>query len=98
MRNWELPAINNKSIEKTYDFGIVLSGMGKYDPALNRFNFFRSSDRLWQTITLYKQGIIKKIIISGGSGSILHPNQRESVYLRDYLITIDIPKSDILID
>ena len=94
---WEIPATPTEKLGK-YDVGIVLGGMTDYNEQLKRVQFLRSSDRLFQAIALYKKGIIKKILISGGSGSILHPDILEAALLKKYLINIGLPDSVILME
>jgi len=97
MRLWEIPATPYKDL-KTYDAGIVLGGFITYDQKIDRLQFNRSTDRLLQAIELYKRGIIKKIIFTGGSGSINHPDEKEGIYVKRYLLTIGIPEQDFFIE
>jgi uncharacterized SAM-binding protein YcdF (DUF218 family) len=94
-RMWEASATSTHSMP-VYDVGIVLGGMSSYDPEYDRIQAYRGIDRLLQALELYHKGIIKKILISGGSGSILFPDMLEGVYLKNYLIKIGIPEKDIL--
>jgi uncharacterized SAM-binding protein YcdF (DUF218 family) len=98
IRLWEEKPGNIEKFYKTYDYGIVLGGMLSYDDEYQIVNFNGATNRLTATILLYKAGKIKKIIISGGSGSIAEPEHRESVYIRDFLQKIGIPAEDILIE
>ena len=68
-RVWEIPATRYSDL-KTYDAGIVLGGILSYDRSYDRIQFYRSADRLFQAVELYKKGFIKKIFFVGGSGSI----------------------------
>lgn len=97
VRHWEIPATEYKNV-KTYEYGIVLGGMSAYDPGMGRAQFYRGVDRLIQTVELYRKGYIKKIIFTGGSGSILHPDMKEGNYINRYLLYMGIPKEDFLIE
>ena len=97
MRAWEVPAIHDSEIKGQYDVGIVLGGMVDYDEDFKRVSFQHGSDRLFQAIELYKQGKIKKLLLDGGSGSLLK-EWREAPVLRDYLIKIGIPDSVIIVE
>ncbi|MGB3946756.1 MAG: YdcF family protein [Bacteroidia bacterium] len=97
MRMWEVPAID-KSELKTYKVGIVLGGMSVYDSKLDRAQFFRASDRLIQAVELYKKGVIKKILFSGGSGRLLHPEMKEGNYINRYLLYMGVPAEDFIIE
>lgn len=98
VRWWEYDSYPMDSIETTYDVGIMLGGIGYYDEENDNFNFHKSSDRLWQTLELYHQGKIKKILLTGGSGSILHPERKESTKVKDFLVRLNIPEQDIIVE
>ena len=66
---------------------ILLGGMISYDESKDRILFNANINRLTQTVELYKKGIVKKIFITGGSGSILYPKKREASLLKNYMIT-----------
>lgn len=93
---WEPNAIQNEELKDSYDYGIVLSGMVWYDSKTQRTNFLQSSDRIWQAVRLYKEGRIKKILITGGAAGFFEKDTIESVLLKNFLIKIGIPNSDIL--
>lgn len=84
--------------ENQYYSAIVLGGLAFYDQEKDNVVFKSGSDRLMQAITLYKKGMVKKIIFSGGSGYLNDTIQTEAIFIRDYLLNIGIPKKDILID
>ncbi|MCW3102965.1 MAG: hypothetical protein JWO09_1405 [Bacteroidetes bacterium] len=96
-RVWEIPATPYKDVKK-YEYGVVLGGMSVYDPAMERAQFYRGIDRLVQAVELYRRGIIKKIIFTGGSGRILHPEMKEGSYISRYLLYMGVPKEDLLIE
>jgi uncharacterized SAM-binding protein YcdF (DUF218 family) len=98
MRWWEVDTTPKSELKKTYDYGIVLTGMLSYDSKYERINFLRSTDRILQALELYKDGYIKKIFITGGSGKILNQEHKESVILYNYLVKIGIPAEDIIIE
>jgi len=93
---WEKKAIKNTQLQEEYEYGIVLGGMVWYDTESGNLNFMQSSDRLWQTIKLYHEGKVKKIIISGGAASFFAKDTIESVLLKNFLVKIGIPGSDII--
>jgi uncharacterized SAM-binding protein YcdF (DUF218 family) len=98
LRLWEFPVTKNEAVG-TYDVGVVLSGgMVTEDTRLDRLTFQNNTDRILQAVDLYKAGHIKKILISGGSGSLVYRNMLESVLLKKYFVRIGIPAADILID
>ena len=98
MRAWEVKAKFKSELKKPYDYGILLTGMITYDSKYERINFKSSSDRLWQTMELYKEGYLDKIFIVGGSGEVFNQEFKESQILKDYLVKLGIPEDDILIE
>lgn len=97
MRLWEVPAVSADRLP-VYDAGIVLGTTIHFDPKIDRIQFLQQSDRLFQAVELYKKGKIKKIIYCGGSGSLLHPDEKEGVWIKRYLTLIGIPGQDIIIE
>jgi uncharacterized SAM-binding protein YcdF (DUF218 family) len=97
IQNWE---VSGKKIDnlKTYDIGIVLSGMFEYNRDLNVLSVRRGADRIWQAVTLYKSKKIKKILISGDSGYVIRGGLHEANQTQELLIKWGIPKEDILIE
>lgn len=99
MRAWEAPPKAYEEIG-TYEVGVVLSGMRKTDKKpLDQIHFSDGSDRLWQTIFLYRAGKIKHILISGAN----YIDWRGQVdtsgnELRAALLQCGIPDSAILLE
>lgn len=82
---------------KNYKYGVVLGGMVGYTEA-NRPAFYRSSDRFLQALSLYADGTIEKIILSGGSGRLVDETRMEADLLKDYLVSIGFNEEDILVE
>jgi uncharacterized SAM-binding protein YcdF (DUF218 family) len=93
---WEKKPIKVETINKPFEYGIVLGGFAGYDPENNTIEFNNSSDRLFSTIMLYKQGKIKRILISGGEGTLIKTGKTEAEVTADYLRSIAIPDSVII--
>lgn len=98
MRLWELPPTPFSEITKQYQVGILLTGVTKSNFSPNdRVYFQRSSDRVTHTLQLYKLGHIKKILISGGSGTIME-RTKEADELSLVLQMMGVPKEDLIIE
>jgi len=83
---------------KTYETGIILSGFMNKDDSYNSHSFGNATDRLTEGLMLYKNGIIKRIIISSGSGSLVD-DTRESVLAKIFWVKYcAVPDSAVLID
>ena len=98
MRLWEVPAIKESEMKEGYDVGIVLGGMLSYDSQLDRLQFSKGADRILQAIQLYKDGIIDKMLITSGSGSITYSDIKEAPLIKRFLTMLEIPEEDILIE
>jgi uncharacterized SAM-binding protein YcdF (DUF218 family) len=83
---------------KKYDIGIVLGGMFEYNTDLETLVPGSHADRIWQAITLYKKGKIKKILISGGSGYVVDHGLKEAIQLKAVLVTWGLPSNDIIVE
>ncbi|MGP8217188.1 MAG: YdcF family protein [Bacteroidia bacterium] len=97
MIKWEVPAIADSAINGKYDVAIVLGGYTEYDNELHRVQFSHGADRLLHALRLYKRGYVRKLLLDGGSGSLIGTNV-EAPKLRKYLLDIGIPDSDIVIE
>lgn len=98
--HWEPRYVTENRIApgKVYEAGIVLGGMTWYDEETARPQFLRSADRLYQAVWLLKQRKIKKIIFSGGSGSLSTPHIKEADHIKKWLAQIGIADSLVIID
>jgi uncharacterized SAM-binding protein YcdF (DUF218 family) len=84
-------------LTKTYSAGILLTGMAGFAPDGNGF-FGESGDRFTQTLKLYNQGLIKKIIITGGDGSLSQQGPKEADFLYEQLLLNKVSPADIIIE
>ncbi len=78
-----------------YDAGILLGGMGSFDKAGNGY-LNNASDRFIAICTLYKTGVIKKIVISAGNIDKEKPN--EAAFLSTRMVALGIPIYDISVE
>lgn len=99
---WETPYPS--STKQSYSVGIVLTGgiiqfASKKDSSIH---FGPHADRLMHAIILYKKGLIKKILITGGNvsiaGNLLNDSTNESFKAAQYLKLVGIPDSSIIIE
>jgi uncharacterized SAM-binding protein YcdF (DUF218 family) len=97
---WEIPPSSISSI-KTHDVGIILTGGTINEEKLPKENIFlgKSADRIAQTIELYKNGKIRKVLISGGEIRIFGKTPKKEVEeIAKYLIISGVPKSSIFME
>ncbi|XOV94681.1 MAG: YdcF family protein [Bacteroidota bacterium] len=81
------------------EVGIVLTGALGHNPDMEgQLHFGEAADRVTEAMLLYQEGFINKILITGGSGSILDPDFKESEALKEFLVLNNFPEGDIIIE
>lgn len=81
---------------KTHDIAILLGGMAEYNSDLEVLSIRRQGDRLVQTLSLYHQGKVKKILITGDSGYLTDRGLHEAKQIKHLLLSWGIPEEDLL--
>jgi len=95
---WEKPPVPIAELP-VYDAGIVLTGITSGDKSPHdRVYFNKGADRIMHALQLYRQGKIRKIIITGGSGAILQRYGTEADELQKILLQANVPETDILVE
>lgn len=98
MRAWEVDP-KPFSEMRPYTLGIVLTGATQsFIQPNDRVYFHRGADRVTHTIQLYKLGLIKKILVSGGTGLLLKDGEPEADKFKNVMIMAGVPENDILIE
>jgi uncharacterized SAM-binding protein YcdF (DUF218 family) len=96
---WEEPATPLAQLNETYEVGIVLCGVtNPLQYPRDRVHFLQGADRITHAVQLYKEGKIKKLLISGGSGFLLHQDISESKDLENFALMCGVKKKDIIIE
>ena len=100
VRLWEKDTLTADKITTTYDIGILLGGFTNFEilPQHDRYHFSERANRLTQTLELYYEGKIKKILITGGSGTIILQQRTEADVTAQLLEKYGIPKEDIIVE
>ncbi len=92
-------AVNPQPVTQIFDVGVVLGGSTvTYEKELHRITYKGNIDRLLQAVEMYNKGKIKKILVTGGSGNLIYSKFKEAKALRSFLLSIGIPKRNILMD
>lgn len=94
---WELPSTKIETLDKKYKVAIVLGGIVHQEETSENIDFGRNADRILQVLPLYFSGQVEKILIAGGSGSLINDNV-EAEILANYLIEIGVKKEDLLLE
>lgn len=96
---WELPT-QTYSEMRTYEAGVLLTGVAQHKNTgpTDRVYISLGADRVNHTVELYKRGIIKKIIISGGISDKDYEGTPEAILLKDLMKVMSVPDSVIWLD
>ena len=98
MRAWEVRTIPYDEMIP-HEFGVVLTGatISGLEPQ-DRVYFQRGADRVTHTVQLYKAGLLKKILISGGVGSLTSKDEPEANKFRKAMLMMGVADADIFIE
>ena len=94
---WEVPATPMANVG-TYEVGVVLTGvLNVHKIPHERTYFNKGADRITHALQLYKNGNIKKILISGGSFQPIK-DEDEAQDLKKFLLLAGVPENDIILE
>lgn len=83
-----------------YDVGIVLGGASRVilEDTNRVFLNAGSGDRIMHSVHLYKIGKIKKILFTGGAGSLFGSGISEATQVKKLYMLLGIPQSDLIFE
>jgi uncharacterized SAM-binding protein YcdF (DUF218 family) len=98
MLQWEVKAVPYEAL-RPHELGIVLTGVTiqGLEPR-DRIYFAKGADRVTHTVQLYKTGLIKKILISGGTGTLTQVDEPEADKFRTAMLLMGVDSSDMMIE
>ena len=97
MRMWEVAPVPIQTLP-TYEVGIVLGGITTDKEPRDRVHVSGSADRMLHAVQLYREGKIKKILVSGGSGKIFKDQVPEAVLLERLLLQCGVSPRHIIVE
>ena len=98
-RLYETPAVQVDALRDTADIAIVLGGFANFDvPANGCLNFNPAANRLTDALLLYKKGLVRKLLITGGDGAIIGKQSREAALTEPFLLALGVRQEDILLE
>ncbi|MFZ1530423.1 MAG: YdcF family protein [Ferruginibacter sp.] len=92
---WQEPK-KELATNETYKVGIVLAGFVSFNFKENKGYYGTAADRFIQAVELYKTGHIKKLMISGGSGSLFKQQYKEADFVKQEFMKMGVPAEDII--
>ena len=98
MRAWEVDPKPFNEVQP-HKVGIVLTGSTiPFLQPNDRVYFQRGADRVTHSIQLYKLGLIKKILVSGGSGRLLGEDEPEANKFKKVMLMAGVSDADIILE
>ncbi len=98
LRAWELPPVRLRQLPP-HDAAVLLTGITVPDKSPHdRVYLDDGADRLTNALWLYRAGKVHRIIVSGGSGSMLAVAHTEADDLATLLRLAGVPARDILLE
>lgn len=96
---WELPGKPFAAM-RSYDVAIVLTGVAVTKPSgpTDRTYYQLGADRVIHTAHLYRLGLIKRILLSGGVGKLVEQAEPEAIQLKKSLLVMGVPDSIVYTD
>ncbi|MCI0751467.1 MAG: YdcF family protein [Flammeovirgaceae bacterium] len=81
------------------EWGIVLTGVtgAEREPG-DRIYFSRGADRVYHAVDLYKRGLIKKILVSGGTGRLIPTGEGEAREIKKAMTVMGVPDSLVMVE
>ena len=83
---------------KVYDCAIILAGVSGFDSFSRSLQLQSSAERLTEPVILYRRGVVKKLMICGGSGNVFPPYVKEAVYVKRFWMDLGVSEDDILVE
>lgn len=98
-RLYETPAVSMNTMRDTFDVGIVLGGFSNFEVGINdRLNFNQAANRLTDAVVLYKKGLVRKLLITGGDGNLIGRKSPEAEKTEPFLLQMGVHPEDILLE
>lgn len=100
IRLCEAPLVPMESLNgKTYEWGIMLTGVtSDHQDLRDRVYINSSPDRVNHSVMLYKKGIIRNILISGGSGRLGGDRYSEAEALHQVFVMMGVSPEHLRIE
>ncbi len=78
--------------------GVVLGGIVAFRDDTDQIQLNGNVERVEEAIELYHRSIVSRLIYSGGSGSVMNPEEKESVAMAAFITTRGVSPSDLLLE
>lgn len=96
---WEEPVYPISAISKPYDVGVIMGGFtdAAKEPR-DRVYLNKAVDRMMHAVQLYRMGLVKKLLPSGGSSIPGFTDALEADMIRKAMLTCMVDPQDIIVE
>lgn len=98
-RWWETPRAVRENLPEVSDAAVVLGGLS--DPAIStpeHLEFNRAAERLTEAVALYREGRVRSILITSGTGDLLNQRDKEAPGLAAWAQAMGVPRDALLVE
>jgi uncharacterized SAM-binding protein YcdF (DUF218 family) len=96
---WEIPRSTRAQLPAVSDVAVVLGGMT--NPAIStpeHLEFNQAAERLTEAVALYKEGRVKALLITSGSGDLLDQSSVEAPGLAAWARSMGVPAEALMVE
>jgi len=96
---WETPRSVRASLPPVSDVAIVLGGLSNpLSSTTEHLEFNGAAERLTEAVALYKEGRVKALLITSGSGDLMNQDAKEAPGLAAWARAMGVPDEAILVE
>lgn len=96
---WETPRAVRSSLPAVSDVAVVLGGLS--DPTSStdeHWEFNQAVERITEAVALYREGRVRALLITSGSGDLLNQEVKEAPALVAWTQAMGVPAEDIILE
>jgi uncharacterized SAM-binding protein YcdF (DUF218 family) len=98
IRTWEVEVILTGDIDPSIRTAILLGGGVYHDKESGKIKYGTNADRYLSVLEPYREGVIDKILVSGGPANYLEPWAKEAEIIKGLYLLCGLPEEHILIE
>lgn len=97
-RAWSAPYRTPLDTTVVYNLAVVLGGSTAYSNEWGQIDFSESADRMTEAIRLYRNGRIKKVLVSGEQAINIFKGKTYAPYFLSYMEQMGVKREDIILE
>jgi len=98
-RWWETPRRTRENLPAVSDAAVVLGGLS--DPTVSipgHLEFNRAAERITEAVALWREGRVRSLLITSGSGELLDPTAVEAPGLAAWAASMGVPNAALIVE